>query len=523
MGDSYGVGGTVDFSDVTGFDGVHSIGISNPGGYIKVGDVTTTTGDAGDAFTTYDLDVTTALTDTDGSETLSVTISDVPDGVSLSAGSDNGDGTWSVDPGDLDGLEMTVPDGTEDFSVTVSATATENDGDTETTTQTIDVGSLDTVAETPTVSVDDASGLEDGDIAITINAALSDTDGSETLSVTIGDVPTGATLSAGTDNGDGTWTIDPAELDGLSITPPADSDADFTLSVSVTATETLSGDTSTVTAPLDVSVEAVADAPTLETLDASGTEDNAIALNISSGLTDTDGSESLSITISGVPDGATLNAGTENQDGTWTLTEQQLDGLSVTPPADSDADFTLTVSATTTDGTDTETVSGTIDVSVAADADAPTLNLSDASGTEDNAIALNISSGLTDTDGSESLSITISGVPDGATLNAGTETQVGTWTLSADDLNGLTVTPAADSDADFTLTVSATTTDGTDTETVSGTIDVSVAADAEAPTLNLSDATGTEDNAIALNISSGLTDTDGSESLSITILSLIHI
>ena len=517
MGDSYGVGGTVDFSDVTGFDGVHSIGISNPGGYIKVGDVTTTTGDAGDAFTTYDLDVTTALTDTDGSETLSVTISDVPDGVSLSAGSDNGDGTWSVDPGDLDGLEMTVPDGTEDFSVTVSATATENDGDTETTTQTIDVGSLDTVAETPTVSVDDASGLEDGDIAITINAALSDTDGSETLSVTIGDVPTGATLSAGTDNGDGTWTIDPAELDGLSITPPADSDADFTLSVSVTATETLSGDTSTVTAPLDVSVEAVADAPTLETLDASGTEDNAIALNISSGLTDTDGSESLSITISGVPDGATLNAGTENQDGTWTLTEQQLDGLSVTPPADSDADFTLTVSATTTDGTDTETVSGTIDVSVAADADAPTLNLSDASGTEDNAIALNISSGLTDTDGSESLSITISGVPDGATLNAGTETQVGTWTLSADDLNGLTVTPAADSDADFTLTVSATTTDGTDTETVSGTIDVSVAADAEAPTLNLSDATGTEDNAIALNISSGLTDTDGSESLSITI------
>jgi len=519
MGDSYGVGGTVDFSDVTGFDGVHSIGISNPGGYIKVGDVTTTTGDAdgGDAFTTYDLDVTTALTDTDGSETLSVTISDVPDGVSLSAGSDNGDGTWSVDPGDLDGLEMTVPDGTEDFSVTVSATATENDGDTETTTQTIDVGSLDTVAETPTVSVDDASGLEDGDIAITINAALSDTDGSETLSVTIGDVPTGATLSAGTDNGDGTWTIDPAELDGLSITPPADSDADFTLSVSVTATETLSGDTSTVTAPLDVSVEAVADAPTLETLDASGTEDNAIALNISSGLTDTDGSESLSITISGVPDGATLNAGTENQDGTWTLSAEDLNGLTVTPPADSDVDFTLTVSATSTDGTDTETVSGTIDVSVAADADAPTLNLSDATGTEDNAIALNISSGLTDTDGSESLSITISGVPDGATLNAGTENQDGTWTLSADDLNGLTVTPAADSDADFTLSVSATSTDGTDTETVSGTIDVSVAADADTPTLDLTDASGTEDNAIALDIDPGLTDTDGSESLSVTI------
>jgi len=507
MGDSYGIGGTVDFSDVSGFDGVHSIGISNPGGYIKVGDVTTTTGDAdgGDAVTTYDLDVTTALTDTDGSETLSVTINDVPDGVSLSAGTDNGDGTWSVDPADLDGLEMTVPEGTEDFSVTVSATATENDGDTETTTQTIDVGSLDTVAETPTVSVDNAAGLEDGDIPITINAALIDTDGSETLSVTIGDVPDGATLSAGTDNGDGTWTIDPADLDGLSVTPPADSDADFTLSVSVTATETLSGDTSTVTASLDVSVEAVADAPTLETADASGTEDNAIALKISSGLTDTDGSETLSITISGVPDGATLNAGTENQDGTWTLSSDDLNGLTVTPPADSDVDFTLTVSATSTDGTDTETVSGTIDVSVAADADTPTLNLEQASGDEDNAIALNIDPGLGDTDGSETMSITISGVPDGAILSAGTANADGTWILDGADLSDLTITPPPDYSGSFDLGVTATATeaDGGDTATASGTITVDVAGVADEADLTVSDATGTEDQSISLNIDAG--------------------
>ena len=508
MGDSYGIGGTVDFSDVSGFDGVHSIGISNPGGYIKVGDVTTTTGDAdgGDAVTTYDLDVTTALTDTDGSETLSVTINDVQDGVSLSAGTDNGDGTWSVDPADLDGLEMTVPEGTEDFSVTVSATATENDGDTETTTQTIDVGSLDTVAETPTVSVDNAAGLEDGDIPITINAALSDTDGSETLSVTIGDVPDGATLSAGTDNGDGTWTIDPADLDGLSVTPPADSDADFTLSVSVTATETLSGDTSTVTASLDVSVEAVADAPTLETADASGTEDNAIALNIDPGLGDTDGSETMSITISGVPDGAILSAGTANADGTWTLDGADLSDLTITPPPDYSGSFDLGVTAT---------ASGTITVDVAGVADEADLTVSDATGTEDQSISLNIDAGVTDS--SESLSITISGVPDGATLSAGTENQDGTWTLTEQQLDGLSVTPAADSDADFTLTVSATTTDGTDTETVSGTIDVSVAADADTPTLDLTDALGTEDNAIALDIDPGLTDTDGSESLSVTI------
>ena len=36
---------------------------------------------------------------------------------------------------------------------------------------------------------------------------LSDLDGSESLLVTIGNVPPGAVLSAGTDNGDGTWTF----------------------------------------------------------------------------------------------------------------------------------------------------------------------------------------------------------------------------------------------------------------------------------------------------------------------------
>ena len=64
----------------------------------------------------------------------------------------------------------------------------------------------------------------------------------------------------------------------------------------------------------------------------------------------TDSSEILSITISGVPSGAVLSAGTDNGDGSWTLTPEQLSGLTITPPANSDADFTLTVTATSQDG-----------------------------------------------------------------------------------------------------------------------------------------------------------------------------
>ena len=113
----------------------------------------------------------------------------------------------------------------------------------------------------------------------------------------------------------------------------------------------------------------------------------------------------------------------------------------------SDADFDLTVTATATDGSDTATTTDSIHVTVAADADAPTLSVSDASGTEDTAIALDITSALTDVDGSESLEITISGVPTGASLSAGTDNGDGSWTLTSGQLSGLSVTPAADSDA----------------------------------------------------------------------------
>ena len=469
---------------------------------------------SGTEDTAIPLNIAAGLTDTDGSETLSVTIAGVPTGATLSAGTDNGDGTWTLSGGDLDGLTITPPlDSNEDFTLTVTATSQDGD-DVATTTGTMAV-SVAPDADAPTLTVADVSGTEDTDIPLNIAAGLTDTDGSETLSVTIAGVPTGATLSAGTDNGDGTWTLSGGDLDGLTITPPANSDVDFTLSV--TATTTDGTDTATTTGTMAVSVAPDADAPTLTVADVSGTEDTAIPLNIAAGLTDTDGSETLSVTIAGVPTGATLSAGTDNGDGTWTLSGGDLDGLTITPPANSDVDFTLSVTATTTDGTDTATTTGTMAVSVAPDADAPTLTVADVSGTEDTAIPLNIAAGLTDTDGSETLSVTIAGVPTGATLSAGTDNGDGTWTLSGGDLDGLTITPPANSDVDFTLSVTATTTDGTDTATTTGTMAVSVAPDADAPTLTVADVSGTEDTAIPLNIAAGLTDTDGSETLSVTI------
>src|SRR5690606_38290036 len=147
-------------------------------------------------------------------------------------------------------------------------------------------------ADAPTLNVNDAAGAEDAAIALDIGGALGDLDGSESLSYTIEGVPAGAVLSAGTDNGDGSWSLAPADLAGLTITPPANSDADFTLTVPATSTEADGGARASVSANIEVSVAAMADAPTLNVSDAAGAEDTAIALDIEAALGDADGSES---------------------------------------------------------------------------------------------------------------------------------------------------------------------------------------------------------------------------------------
>ncbi len=201
---------------------------------------------------TVELDITAALGDTDGSEALSITVDGLPDGATLSAGSDNGDGSWTLQSDDLDGLTLNVPNGSGAFDLQISGTATESAGGSMTTNVTLAVDDL--TADSLTVDTSSASGLEDAAIALDIDIDLSDTDGSESVSITIADVPDGAQLSAGTDNGNGSWTLDIADLNGLTITPAENAGDDFQLSVTATTTESSTGNTASVTETVDVSV-----------------------------------------------------------------------------------------------------------------------------------------------------------------------------------------------------------------------------------------------------------------------------
>ena len=472
--------------------------------------------------TAISLSVEASLVDIDTSEALTVTVSGVPDGATLSAGTNNGDGTWTLAPDELSDLEFIPPaNASGNVTLTVTATATEIDsGDTATSVTTLPI-SITGVADTPLLSAEPATGSEDTAIALTINAALVDTDASEALSVTIAGVPAGAMLSAGTDNGDGTWTLTADELAGLQLTPPANASGIFDLTITATATELDTGETATSVTTVPVEVAGVADVPVVSVEPAAGFEDAGIPLVIEASLVDVDASEVLSVTVSGVPEGASLSAGTDNGDGSWTLTPDELSGLEFTPPANASGAFTLTVSATATEvGTgDTATSFTTVPVGVTGVADAPVLIPEPASGYEDTAILLSLNATLVDTDASETLSVTISGMPEGAALSAGTDNGDGSWTLTADELLGLEFIPPANSSGSFSLSVTATSTelDTGDTATSVATMPVSVAGVADAPVVSAEPASGVEDVAIDVTIDASLVDVDTSEALTVTI------
>ena len=211
------------------------------------------------------------------------------------------------------------------------------------------------------MSVTAANGNEDNSIPLDIHPVLADMDGSESITaITINGIPANASLSNTAGDtltiNNGSITLTPGQLDGLAITPPPNSDANFDLSVTTTSTETSNGDTAaSASVTLPVTVNAVADMPTLNVGILDGVEDQPIVLPLTVTLQDMDGSESISVTITDIPQDATLSAGTVNPDGSVTLTESELIGLTMTPPPNFHGVINLFATATSTEASNGDT------------------------------------------------------------------------------------------------------------------------------------------------------------------------
>ncbi|WP_111860268.1 type I secretion C-terminal target domain-containing protein [Acinetobacter sp. CFCC 10889] len=92
----------------------------------------------------------------------------------------------------------------------------------------------------------------------TIDAALTDTDGSETLTVTLSSIPAGVTLTDGKNTiiSDGTTPIDVTDWDLKNLKVNSATAQDFVIDVAVTSTEKSNLDAKTATGTINVSIEA---------------------------------------------------------------------------------------------------------------------------------------------------------------------------------------------------------------------------------------------------------------------------
>ena len=186
------------------------------------------------SLTLTNADLLENISDIDGDSLTASNLQVVSGNVSVI---DNGNGTWTISP-------------VEHWSGAAQISFDISDGQ-ETVSNTLNLN-VDPLADLPVTTVNGNSDQyfvqspEDTAIALNINIALGDTDGSETLSVVMDLVPAGAVISDGVN----TVTSDGSQIDingwdwaNMVLTPPPNQEDDFSVYVIPTATETASGGT----------------------------------------------------------------------------------------------------------------------------------------------------------------------------------------------------------------------------------------------------------------------------------------
>ncbi|WP_439842111.1 retention module-containing protein [Aeromonas taiwanensis] len=232
-----------------------------------------------------------------------------------------------------------------------------------------------------------------------------------------------------------------------------------------------------LTGNLDITVQGIADKPLWDTGSThqhySTSEDSSgIALNVKAGLTDTDGSETLSYRIEWASGQGTLTLNGKvlqpGSNGLYTVAGGDINKVTVVPGKDYSGDIKLIVTPVSTEQTPVVTGKETalgdpleVVINVNPQADDAKLTVREIQGREDTLIDLGSKIGLAHlgdtTDGSEQLFVRISGLPVGATLLLGgvavTLDANGYYEVPYDRINDLKLLPPKNSNVDFDLTI----------------------------------------------------------------------
>ncbi len=284
--------------------------------------------------------------------------------------------------------------GSLDIPITITQTSTCN-GTKSTTTQHIKIDVVPVVDDIITTT-NITSVLEDTATAINLTVLLGDSvsngqtitgegtsaTGKETINwMTITLVPGGELIgdpSIVTQNPDGSWQVlDPSRLDELLLKPLHNYSGDLTINVETNITDQSDSssqtDTQTKTSSVIINVEPVTDIATMpDTITEQGDEDGYIHIvGLGAILFDDDGSETISLNLSGVPDGAVMfyspDGGTTfiqlpNTGKSWNFESAQADSIYIRPPTDFSGDITLKLEAITNEIGTTEIITSTSEV-----------------------------------------------------------------------------------------------------------------------------------------------------------------
>ncbi|PMM60768.1 RTX toxin [Vibrio splendidus] len=537
------------------------------------------------------LDITAQLVDQDSSEALSYTISGIPDGLNITLNGNAVKEGKEYTQTQIDKMEIRADEnlaGRFEFEITAIATEAGNtfadpDDKTADIVNTV-VVEISPDADTPILSVKDYKGLEDESIFLknVINGALTDTDGSESLSYQI-EVQDGWAIQGGLFDviGPNTYLVSAEAIEnGTAYLIPKKDISSFTedLFINVTAVSyestidsldpvnvTALSDTKTI----NIFLKGVVDEPIVEdggnghwqydsdtkviSNQSVLNEDGLIRLDFIVQTSDVDLSEEINILLTNIPDGTLLVdslgepvsltiAYIDNVTGpVFQVSNAQLNDLYLKPVTDFSGELELTVIAISTepDG-DSGEFPMTLKVELAPIVDQEDGQTVSTQGIEDSQIGLNLEPSVNqDVDGSESLTgYVIDSLPADLTLyfdgsviavpvsGLDLESLLDSTTPTLSELlssGRLTVTATEDLSGTFSIPITYEVTDtsptgATDVKDISGSISVTVDARVESDTrLESSGQLYISEDGSPVNVSDAVTfvdaDMDGSEYL----------
>eukprot|EP00735_Rhodelphis_limneticus_P013892 TRINITY_DN7853_c0_g1::TRINITY_DN7853_c0_g1_i1::g.23729::m.23729 TRINITY_DN7853_c0_g1::TRINITY_DN7853_c0_g1_i1::g.23729 ORF type:complete len:626 (-),score=61.12 TRINITY_DN7853_c0_g1_i1:3-1880(-) len=419
----------------------------------------------------------------------------------------------------------------------------------------------DAAASIPTLSVTSTVTSEDAKVTLKITPGTTDTN-DVLRRVYLTNVPTGvsfAGLSSTTSarattkyslTGSGSGFKKSGRLTNFSLSPSVQSDVDFTMTVKLIVYESTASSSTSTTVGIGV-IAAVDTPPVAGIATEAGLEDTKFPISITpkANTLDTDSSQLLRklsirhavvttvrLTFIGIPTITSTRANavyTITASGTGFQGGMVLPGASLSPTVQCDKDFTLTLRVFEVEQNAKYSATATVSAGyiISAQSETPTLSTGPVSGSEDLAIALGLTPTYAlDTDGSNRLrKVAIPSLASGLRLSgpaSSTSTVIsGAYTVTSSAgftsaaMAGVSVSPSAQCDIDFTLSVLlvAVEENGKSSSlSTSGSVGTSVAAVADAPTISTATPKlWTEDSTFGLTVTPGSSiDTDSSEFLS---------